>query len=499
MKLLASSWALVVSLVFLCTSLAFAQDQPQPPSPLDPNAPLQPLPPAGGASNSKKPPTPAARGVSDPFDTQQQYDASQVTPDQNTLAGAAPFTLGSLQHHRNVFDPSISFSQLAQSYPQTGGGGSNVGAVSQIGGSLNFDRTWSEYHLSAIYNGGETFNYGYSTSTSLTHYQFHDFVFQQEADWDRWHVLFRDDFAYSPGATFTGQGFGGPGLAAQFSSLLGSSVTSLAQTFVPSETINTSFAHRYRNALLGQAAYSLSRRAAFTVAAAYGLLHFNESGFVSSTMVNVQGGFDYLLDPWNSIAILGGYGKIDYTGTGSTTTDYVGALAYGRKITGRLAFQAAVGPQEIQSLGSIQGNFHLVFVMVNSTLRYERRRGGLSLNFSRGLTQGSGVFEGATGDTVSANVNYRFTRVWSASVTGGYALNDSLAPVGAQRQRFTNWFVGANVGRQLGTHAKLNFNYGVNDQTNPPTCTVAVCGIPGLQQSGGVTINWHLRRIVYEQ
>src|SRR5215472_10564209 len=293
MKLRRSHWALVVSLAFLCTSLAFAQDQPQqPPSPLDPNAPLQPLPPAGGAgnstsnptSNSKRPPTPAGRGVSEPFDPQQQYDPSQVSPDQNTLAGAAPFTLGSLRHNRNIFDPTISFSQLAQSYPQTGGGGSHINAASQINGSVNLDHTWSEYHLSAIYNGGENFNYGYSTSTSLTHYQFHDLLFELDADWSRWHVLIRDDFALSPNATFTGQGFGGPGLAAQFSSMLGSSVTSLSQSFVPAETINTSFAQRYRNAVLGQAEYSLSRRSALTVAGSYGLLHFTAPGFVSSSM-----------------------------------------------------------------------------------------------------------------------------------------------------------------------------------------------------------------------
>jgi hypothetical protein len=216
-------------------------------------------------------------------------------------------------------------------------------------------------------------------------------------------------------------------------------------------------------------------------------------------MVNVQGGYDYLLDPWNSIAFLGNYGKIDYTGTGASTVNYAGALAYGRKITGRLAFQAAVGPQEIRSQGSVLGNFNLLYIMAESSLRYERRRGGLSLTFLRGLTQGSGVFEGATGDTVSANAHYRFTRVWTGSLTGGYALNDSLAPVGSQRQRFTNWFVGANVGRQVGAHAQLNFNYGVNDQTNPPGCTTVVCGVAGLQQTGGVTVNWHLRRYAYEQ
>ena len=83
-------------------------------------------------------------------------------------------------------------------------------------------------------------------------------------------------------------------------------------------------------------------------------------------MVNAQAGYDYLLDPSNSIAILASYGKINYTGTGTTTigngdstTDYLGALAYGRKITGRLAFQVAAGPQEIHFAGpGGVGNFH---------------------------------------------------------------------------------------------------------------------------------------------
>src|ERR1700687_2480842 len=106
---------LVVALV-LCASGAFAQDQKQDNSLGDPNTPLQPLnaTPAGGYAN--KPPVGAARGVEGPYDP-QTYDPSQVAPDQNTLAGAAPFTIGSLQHNRNIFDPAITISQLGQTVP----------------------------------------------------------------------------------------------------------------------------------------------------------------------------------------------------------------------------------------------------------------------------------------------------------------------------------------------------------------------------------------------
>ena len=498
MKLRETSWALVVALV-LCTTAAFAQDQKQDASPIDPNAPLQPLDtsPRGGSGN--KPPIGAARGVTAPYDA-QPYDPSQVTPDQNTLAGAAPFTLGSLQHTRNIFDPAISVSQLGQIVPGASGQTVLTG-VSVASGSLNFNRVWSRHHFSTFYNGGETFNLGYGKAsaffgTTSPHYQFHDLVVAEEVDWARWHVLIRDDFMASPGAAFSGQGMGGPGLAAQFSSMLGASLNSLAQTFQPSETINTGNAMRYRNALLGQAKYSFSRRSMVTFSGSYGLLHFTGTGYFSSSMLDAQAGYDYLLDPSNSIAILASYGKIDYTGTGTSTTDYVGALAYGRKITGRLAFQVAAGPQEIHvAVPGGVGNFQLLFASVNSALTYERRRGGVSFSYVRGLSGGSGVTRGATSNTISGAAHYQFTRLWTGSVNGGYALNNSLAPAGTATTQYDNWFIGANLGRRVGQHAQFNFNYGAVRQNSPATCLIAICGGTGLQQTFGMSVNWHLRPI----
>jgi hypothetical protein len=510
MKLRNPIWALVVALV-LCATAAFAQDQKQDTSPIDPNAPLQPLDTSPNVGRANKPPIGVVRGAAAPYDP-QIYDPAQVVPDQNTLAGAAPFTLGSLQRTRNIFDPAISVSQMGQTVPDATGKSVLTG-VSVVSGSLNFSRTGSGSQFSAIYNGGETFNIGYGAAPNFfgstsSHSQFHDLAVTQAFEWARWHVLFRDDFMASPGAAFTGQGMGGPGLAAQFSSLLGASLNSFAQAFQPSETVNTGTALRYRNSIMGQAAYSFSRRSAFTFAGSYGLLHFTGTGYFNSTMLDAQAGYDYLLDPANSIAILASYGKIDFTGTGTpaigtptigtgnTTTDYVGALAYGRKITGRLAFQAAVGPQEIQSYSAGGfGNFHLLFVSVNSALSYERRRSGVSFNFVRGLTAGSGVFLGATSNTFSASGHYQFTRFWTGTVNGGYSMNNSLAPAGAATTQFDNWFVGANLGRRVGPHAQINFNYGASKQNSPATCLVANCGGTGLQQTFGMSVNWHLRPV----
>ncbi len=379
--------------------------------------------------------------------------------------------------------------------------------------SLNFNRTWSEYHFSTIYDGGETFNQGYGAATTFfgptpAHYQFHDLMVTQEASWARWHVLLRDDFTASPGASFTGQGMGGPGLTSEFSSMLGASITSLGQQFEPTETINTNAVMRYMNSILGQAEYSFSRRSAFTFSGSYGLLDFTGIGYFNSSMFDAQAGYDYLLDPSNSIAILASYGKIDFTGTGISTAgtstigtgnsveDYVGALAYGRRITGRLAFQVAAGPQEIlfPGVGGV-GDSRLLFESINTALSYERRRSGVSFSYARGLTGGSGVFLGATSDTFSGSAHHQFTRFWMGSVSGGYALNKSLPLAGAATTQFDTWFIGANLGRQVGLHAQINFNYGATMQNSPAACPVVYCGGTGLQQTFGMTVNWHLRPV----
>jgi len=493
--------SILAAALAICIAGVHAQAQNSPPA--NPSAPMAPVNSGMGGGYSK-PPAAAARGV-DPSLASEPYDPSQVTPDQNTLAGAEFLSVGSLSHARNIFDPAISVSEVGQTIPGINGQPESLSSQSLVGGSLSFDRVWSRYRLTAIYNGGETFYVGgyplnagqvATLGQGPSYTQFQTLVLTQQINWARWHLLLRDDFMASPGATFTGTGMGGPGLTAQFSGMLNATLNSLGQVFVPSDTVETGYAMRYRNAVLGQAEYSFSRRSAFTFAGSYGLLHFSDVGYVSSNMLNAQAGYDYLLDPANSIAVLASYGRVDYTGstvsTGASTVDYMAALAYGRKVTGHLAFQVAAGPQQIRSMGGT-GNFMLWFESVNSALMYNRRRANTSFSFSRGLTSGSGVYQGATSNTFSGSESYQFTRFWNGSVNGGYAMNNSLAPAGVTTTQFNNWFVGATLGRRIGPRGQINFNYGLQEQSSPANCPVTSCGVTGYQQSFGMTLGWHLR------
>jgi hypothetical protein len=494
-KLRQKSCVLVLTLI-LCATASLAQNQKQDTPPVDPNAPLPPLNTNqnGGYAN---PPIGAARGVSGP-DNYEPYDPSQVTPDTNTLASPSPFTVGSLGQNRNIFDPSLSISLLGEDYPAVAGN-SSWGGSALLGGGLDFIRNWRLSKFTVRYRGGDTINVGSASliaGQNSSSYQYHNLTLIQEFYWSRWHLVFRDDFSASPNALFGGQGLGGPGLLGQISSSLGISTSSLGQTFAPIQTIDTGNAMRYMDSVLGQGEYSISRSSTLTFSASYGFLKFGSAGFISSNMVNAQAGYDYNIDPVNSIALLARYSNINYTGTTASTADYVGALAYGRKITGRLAFRAEVGPEEIHSAGAgTGGNFQILTASVNTGLTYARRRDSYTATYARGLTAGSGVFLGATSDTFSGDARFQFTHLWTGSLHLGYALNKSLAPAGSATANFNNWFFGANVGRLADRHVQINFNYGLIDQTNPSLCPVSSCGIPGVQQTFGMTVNWHLRAV----
>jgi hypothetical protein len=484
-----SKWKAVV--VAMATTLTFSavRAQNQGSTPMTPIPPIS-SPNSSGSGGYGGAPLPAARGVSSAYGA-QAYDPSQVVPDNNTLSGAENLGVGSLQQPRDVFDPSITLSSWGQTGMPGRNGQNYLHPTSLVGGGLNLNQVWGHNQFTASYHGGENLYYGYQQNTS-----YHDLTVSQQFASPRWRLQVRDDFTAAPGTTFGDVGMGGPGLIGQFSSTLGNSLGSLGQRFQPAETIQTNQAMRYGNTALGEVEYSLSRRSIFTFAGSYGLLHFTDAGFINSHMVNGQAGYDYLLDAKNSIAVLGSYGKINYSGTSIATSDYLADLAFGRKITGRLAFQAAAGPEQIHVTGTGTGGFQLWTWSVNSALTYERRRSGASLSFVRGLSGGSGVLLGAKNNTFTGTVHHQFSRFWSASANGGYAFDASLAPVGASTIHFNTWFMGANLGHQLGRHTELGFNYSLLNQNNPAVCPIAGgCGAVGLQQSFGMTVNWHLRSV----
>lgn len=484
MRTLTSILSLVAA-TLLCFSAASAQ-QPTKDSQSNAATPLQPLSPATAGGNQ-----PASAPLDLPLTQSeaQPQSAAQAQPDTHVLSSGETLGLGSLRGLRRIFDPALQFSEFGETglVPVPG----QTTAVSNLGGSLDMDQRWGPYHLAASYNGAETI---YEPSYYGMHYvPYHDLSIAPEIVLGRWTFRLRDSAQYSWGIGFGGLFAGGPAQGAQNSSL-NSPLNSIQPSLASNGTIQTGLARQLNNTALGEADYAFSRRTTLTFVGSYGLLHFFDPGYISSQNFDGRIGYTYALSSKNSIAVTYDDNRMTFTGASSGLQTDLLQMAFGRKIAGRLAFQAGVGPQLMRFENSGLSNVRQLSWSASSSLIYQEARTGYSLSYFRGVTPGSGVFFGSQGQTITGTATREFTRFWSASVNGGYSINNNLVPTGVFASRFDDWFAGASLNRQMGRQIRLSLSYGFQQQTSGAgVCPVLSCGLPGSLsfRQFGATLQWH--------
>jgi len=467
-----------VAATVLCFSAAWAQQDSQSTGPA---TPIQPLSPWTDSSGGQQP-RPAAVDASLTQNGAPSGTAAQAQPDTHLLSSAETLGLGSLRGRRHMFDPALQFSEFSE----TGLVPGRATAVSNLGGSLDMSQQRGRYNLTMAYKGADIF---YQPSYyGLHHAPYDDFSISPEVFLGRWTLRLRETALYSWQSSFGGLFTGGPAHAVQ-SGLLSSIQPSLA----PNGTIQTGLARQLNNTVLGEADYSFGRRTTLTVVGSYGLLHFLDPGYINSQSIVGRVGYDYALSAANSVSLSYDFNRTSFGGAGYRMQTDLVQMSLGRKITGRLAFQLGAGPQVLR-LENVGSATRQLSWNASSAVTYNLSRTGYSLSYFRGVTAGSGVFFGSKSETITGTANHKFTPFWSASVNGGYALNDSLVPAGIFASRFDNWFAFASLNRQMGRHIHWSLSYGFQRQTSGAgSCPVLSCGLPGSQsfRQFGANLQWH--------
>src|SRR5438874_835287 len=406
MKRLISTGALM-AITLLGFSATRAQ-QPKDSQAGGPAAPVQPLSPLtdAGTSNTTVSRIGAPSGASGP-----------AQPDMHLLSSAENLGLGSLRGFRRTFDPALRISEL----DETGLAPGKSTLVSSLGGSLDMNEHWGAYPLTASYTGSDVY---YQPRYEGMHYvPYHSLSISPEILSGRWTLRFRDTALYSWGAGFTSLFAGGPTQFAQ-SSILNAIQPSLA----PSGTIETALARQLNNTALAEADYAFSRRTTLSLVASYGFLHFLDPGYINSQYIHGRVGYNYSLSAANSISFSYDYNRTAFGGASNRLQTNQVQMSFGRKITGRLAFQLAAGPEllRLENFGS--SNSNQLSWSASSALTYNLRHSGYSLSYSHGVTPGSGVFLGSKTDALTGTASRELARFWSASINGGYARHKSLPP-----------------------------------------------------------------------
>jgi hypothetical protein len=259
-----------------------------------------------------------------------------------------------------------------------------------------------------------------------------------------------------------------------------------------SGTIQTALARQLSNTALAEIDYARSRRTTLTLVGSYGLLHFLDPGYINSQTVTGRVGYNYALSAKNNFALTYDHNRITFVETSSRLQTDLVQMAFGRKVTGRLALELSAGPQLVHFAYAGSAKRQQLSWSASSSLTYKWPRTGYSLSYFRGVSAGSGVFFGSSNEVVTATARREFTRYWSASLNGGYARNSAVVPTVFFSGRFDDWFAGASLDRQIGRQLHLDLSYGFQQQTSGyGQCPVLSCGLSRPFAQYGVTLLWH--------
>ena len=427
-----------------------------------------------------------------------QMDSEQLTPDQRPLTGVQPLTLGKYSESHGFLLPSVNAVTQLGTYSADSGNGS-VSSISYLLGRLDLHRVSGYSEMVLDYAGGGVISaYGNNGNALIQDLQFSDNV-----QWQRWSLFAGDETSYLSESSFGFGGVGGLGFLGGISQTapggtLGGSLPFLNTALTPSETIPTANVPRLNNTAVVQVEYRVSPRSSWTAAASYGLLQFFGAGYIKSNSELFQTGYNYQLSAVSSIGVLYRFDTFGFANLAPRLYGHLAELSYGRRITGRLGFQVAAGPQIDQFQVSLASPSNHLSWTLGSSLNYEVARTAISLGYDHLLTAGSGVLAGAETNQVQATVSRNLFRTWLLLVTGGYARNQAPAQTatGAIEPVFKSWYTSVQINHQIRPGASLFLAYGMGLQgTNAAICTASNCGKNYVTEQISLGLNWGLRPI----
>jgi hypothetical protein len=248
-------------------------------------------------------------------------------------------------------------------------------------------------------------------------------------------------------------------------------------------------------------AYAVTRRGTVTVSASYGILRFIETGNIDTNDTILGAGYNYALSRKDTIGMLYRFTGYRYAGNPQAINDHVAQLAYGRKVTGRMALQLFAGPEVTTFRVPFGGVSQKISGSGGASLTYafSRNRSTLSLSYNHGVGGGSGQFTGSRMDQLQGGINDQLSRVWQGNLNFGFARNTSLGlSIPTQvSQTYDSWYMGGGLSRPLGRTANFTLGYTAYLQNSSlPVCAAGTCSTNYLQHQISLSFQWHTRPLV---
>jgi hypothetical protein len=497
MKLLPKVSAVLVLVLSASGASARAQQSGQDQGQTPPDQTQQPTQPdqtpvqQGGPIPAYRSPLAGAAGTDDETTT-------EVVPDTSSVTGVRNFTLGE-PTNRSYWQPRVDVFTTIDSNPlEKAGDTSSWGTSSSFTGGIDLHQRSGESDLTLSYLGGGTISNTSSVGNGVV--QGVDLV--EKLTLRRWIVTFTDQLYYLPQSS---SGFDGVGSV----SLPGGG--GLGSGFTPGQSLLTGQGQSLENSFFTEADVLLTPRTSLTFIGGYALLHYFDSDLLNYGTDTFRAGYNYQVDRKNTVGLDYTFSQYNYSNFDQSITTHTIQATYGRRVTGRFAFQIAAGPEvallhmpistSVGGAGSAaDGSTTQLYWTLNANVQYAMARTNFGLAYNHGVAGGSGELAGALSDTVNGFATRAMSRTFSSGITGGYSRNSgtALSTTNPTNQSFDYWFVGANFSHPIGRSLGLTVAYQMQYQTsNESFCTGQTCGTSVLRHTISLGIGWHERPLLF--
>jgi hypothetical protein len=423
-----------------------------------------------------------------------------LTPDTTSLSGAQSFTLGTPVTH-SYWQPHVDIFITADSNgAEVANGGSNWGAETSISGGVDLHRISGNNDLSLSYISGGVFSNEGGVGDGVVQ----GLNVGDKMTFRRATVSLFNQLQYLPESAL---GYGGLG-----GTTLGSGSTGLGGTLNPGQSILVGQGQNLQDSAVGEVDTLLTARTSLTFLGGYSFLHYFSGDLFNYNDFNFRFGYNYQWTRKDTIAAFYTFTGFRYSTTNQSIDAHTFQVSYGRRVTGKLAFQVAAGPQFVISRIPVTGtttepttgtNSTQILWSLNTALTWQTGRNVVSGAYQHGVSGGGGVLAGALGDTVTGSLIHQVSRTFSDGLLFGYSRNSGqeiagLETSGTVNQAFDYWFVGATASHPIGRTLGLTFTYQLQYQTGTAAfCIAATCGTDVIRNLISVGIGWHERPLTF--
>jgi len=483
-------WAGLCAMALIAPAVCAQQaEQPQSPTPEQP-------------ANQSSAPIPAYHSpfASAADNGDGEESPQELTPDTRALSGAQYLSLGN-PTTRSYWQPHFDVFATADSNPQETASGNGWSGEGSVSGGVDVHRTSGSNDLTLGYSSGGIF----SDQAGVGNGVVQGLNFGDKIGFHRAKLSFFDQLSYLPESSL---GFGTLGGVA----LPGTGTTGLGPGFGTGQSILTGQGQNLENAVATELDTFLTPRSSLTFVGGYSLLHAFGSELLDFNEFSFRGGYNREMTRKDTIAALYTYSGIRYNNFDQSIDVHTMQGSYARRVTGRLAFQVAAGPQVVISHIPISGNtasgggtgsapnVTQIYWSLNTALQWQEERTSLGLSYNHGTSGGSAVLAGSLADIVTGSVNRRASRTFSNGLSAGYSRNEgvTIGKSAPPTQTYDYWFAGGTLTHPMGQTMGLTLTYQMQYQTSNATfCIGPTCGTSVIRHLISVGVGWHERPLLF--